>query len=374
MPNLGATESALQSSVKEISKQERVSEEGPVNRAVRVGLVGATGYAGRELISLLVRHPAARLVRLMSSGRRHKEPVPVEQIHPSFRGELSLSCIPLEEGEQVAEEMDLVFLGTPPEVSIRLVPKLLRRGLRVIDLSGGFRLQDPEIYPRWYGFEHGAPEYLKDAVYGVTELNPERVAAANFVSNPGCYATSAILALAPLLQAGWISEQAEMICDAKSGVSGAGREPNPETHFVEVNENCRAYGLFHHRHVPEILQALALEQEQFRFTPHLLPLTRGILSSLYLRLQDKKSRGEISALFQEFYGGAPLVRIYTDSALPEIKAVQGTNYCDIGFALEESTGRLTVVSCLDNLGKGAAGQAMQNMNLMFGLPQQTGLL
>ena len=358
----------------EIPKQERVSEENSPNRAVRVGLVGATGYAGRELISLLISHPSARLVRLMSSGQRHKQPVPIEQIHPSLRSGLSLFCIPLEEGDLVPEEMDLVLLGTPPEVSIRLVPKLLSRGLRVIDLSGGFRLQDPKIYPRWYGFEHEAPEYLKDAVYGVTELAPAQVAGANFVSNPGCYATSAILALAPLLKAGWISKESEIICDAKSGVSGAGREPKEATCFVEVNESCRAYGLFHHRHVPEILQALGLGQEQFRFTPHLLPLTRGILSSLYLRLEDKKSQGEILALFQGFYEGAPLVRIYTDSALPEIKAVQGTNYCDIGFALEESTGRLTVVSCLDNLGKGAAGQAIQNMNLMFGLPQQTGLL
>ena len=363
----------MKSELKEISKSENLANQAAPADVIRVGLVGATGYAGRELIALLGRHPAARLTSLMSSGRRHTEPVPIEKIHPSLRGEVSISCVPLEEGALQAETQDVIFLGTPPEVSMELAPRLLERGLRVVDLSGAFRLQDTRRYPTWYGFEHTSREHLKQAIYGVPELDGEAVAGARLVSNPGCYATAIILALAPLVQSGWLKREAEIICDAKSGVSGAGRAPSEKTHYVETNESCSAYGLFRHRHVPEILQALSLKQEEFRFTPHLLPLTRGILASLYLRLDGKRSRDEVSGLCQTFYKGAPLIRFYEDSALPEIKAVQGTNYCDIGFSLEAATGRLTVISCIDNLGKGAAGQALQNMTLMFGLPQETGL-
>ncbi len=368
----------MKSELEEISKSKNLTQAatsaGRVRAdVIRVGLVGATGYAGRELLALLGRHPGARVTRLMSSGRRHTEPLPIEKIHPSLRGEVSIPCHPLEEGALRPETQDVVFLGTPPEVSMELAPRLVERGLRVVDLSGAFRLQDIGQYPIWYGFEHTATEHLKQAVYGVPELDGEAVAAARFVANPGCYATAIILALAPLVQSGWLLPQTEIICDAKSGVSGAGRAPSEKTHYVEANESCSAYGLFRHRHVPEILQTLNLKQEGFRFTPHLVPLTRGILASLYLRLDGKRSREEVAGLFKKFFKSASMVRFYEDSTLPEIKAVQGTNYCDIGFSLEAATGRLTVVSCIDNLGKGAAGQALQNMNLMFGLPEETGL-
>jgi len=194
------------------------------------------------------------------------------------------------------------------------------------------------------------------------------------LSNPGCYATSVILALSPLLRSEWVDISAGIISDSKSGASGAGRTPSGKLHFPEVNENCRAYGLFTHRHVPEMLQALDIGEKDFIFTPHLLPVTRGILSTVYVRLNARRTLGEVAALFKRFYAPSPLLRVYEDGALPELQAVANTQYADIGFALDEETRRLIIVSALDNLGKGAAGQAVQNMNLMFGLPQESGLI
>jgi N-acetyl-gamma-glutamyl-phosphate reductase len=271
--------------------------------------------------------------------------------------------------------IDLVFLATPHETSLDLVPSLLKRGLRVVDLSGAFRLKDANAYPRWYGFQHQAATELEQAAYGLSELNATEIRNARLVSNPGCYATSIILALAPLLRAGWAIASEGIICDAKSGASGAGRAPSERLHFAEVNENCRAYSLFNHRHVPEILQTLQLEERDFIFTPHLLPITRGILSTVYVRLATSRTLEQVVSLFRSFYAHAPLVRIYSDGALPEVQAVAHTNYTDIGFALDSAGGstRLIIISALDNLGKGAAGQAIQNMNLMYGFAEETAL-
>jgi N-acetyl-gamma-glutamyl-phosphate reductase len=344
---------------------------------VRVAIAGATGYAGRELIALLSRHPFARIDRLMSSGRGDNQPFPIEQSHPALRGLTPIACRPLRVEEISKSELDVVFLCTPHEVSHELAPALLEGGLRVVDLSGAFRLNDSSAYPRWYGFEHHALAILEEAVYGITELNAAAIQEARLVANPGCYATSVILALAPLLRAGWADVAAGIISDSKSGASGAGRATSEKLQFVEVNENCRAYGLFSHRHVPEMLQTLNLEAQDFTFTPHLLPITRGLLSTIYVRLAASapaRSVEEVAALFRDFYADAPLVRVYGDGALPEIQAVAHTNYTDIGFALDPAARRLIIVSALDNLGKGAAGQAIQNMNLMFGFPQETGLL
>jgi N-acetyl-gamma-glutamyl-phosphate reductase len=340
---------------------------------VRVEVAGATGYVGRELISLLTRHPGAELTRLTSSGRGQKQALPVEQSHPALRGKALCAIQALRLEELVPSEVDLVLLATPHETAHDMVPTLLERGLRVIDLSGAFRLKDSSAYARWYGFEHRAAEALAQAVYGLTELNRENIRKARLVSNPGCYATSVILALAPLLEAGWVDVAAGIVCDAKSGASGAGRAPSEKLQFVEVNENCRAYGLFHHRHVPEMLQALGLEEARLTFTPHLLPVNRGILSTVYLRLAKRWAEDDVVGLFREFYAHAPLVRVYDGGALPEVQAVAHTNYADLGFALDAPTGRLIVVSALDNLGKGAAGQAIQNLNLMFGFPEETAL-
>ncbi len=350
---------------------------------VRAAVVGASGYVGRELLTLLARHPNARVVRLISSDLKGKSPFPIERVHPTLRGRFPEPCLPLNlEGSAgsdlletlAASEADVAFLATPHETSHEIVPRLLDSGLRVIDLSGAFRLKSGKAYPQWYGFEHRASQALAGAVYGLPELDQGAIAQASLVSNPGCYATSVILALAPLLRAGWVDVSAGIISDSKSGASGAGRAPSQKLHFPEVNENCRAYGLFSHRHVPEMLQALDIEEENFIFTPHLLPITRGILSTVYLRLNGRRTLGQVVSLFTEFYAPSPLVRVYEDGSLPEIQAVANTQFTDLGFALDEATGRLIVVSALDNLGKGAAGQAVQNMNLMFGFPQELGLI
>jgi N-acetyl-gamma-glutamyl-phosphate reductase len=271
-------------------------------------------------------------------------------------------------------DVDLVFLATPHKAAHDVVPALLERGLRVVDLSAAFRLTGPNDYPRWYGFEHSAAGALREAVYGSPELYAGDIRKARLVANPGCYATSVILALAPLLRTGWVNLRAGIICDAKSGVTGAGRTPSERFHFPEVNESLRAYSLFHHRHVPEMLQVLGLEEKDFIFTPHLLPINRGILSTTYLRLAERRTHEQLISLYRSFYTHAPLVRVYDEGALPEIQAVAHTNYFDVGFALDPATDRLIVISALDNLGKGAAGQAVQNMNLMCGFQQETALL
>jgi len=351
--------------------------------SVRAAVLGASGYVGRELLTLLARHPNASVVRLISSDLDGKRPFPIEQAHPTLRGRFSVPCLPLNleglAGSEVLEtvaasEVDVIFLATPHETSHEIVPRLLDSGLRVIDLSGAFRLKDTGAYPRWYGFEHRTSEALADAVYGLPELDQGAIAQSKLVSNPGCYATSVILALAPLLRSGWVDVSAGIISDSKSGASGAGRAPSGKLHFPEVNENCRAYGVFSHRHVPEMLQALDIGEKDFLFIPHLLPITRGILSTVYVRLNGQRTLDQVVSLFRQFYEPSPLVRVYEGGSLPEILAVAHTQFVDLGFALDEATRRLIVVSALDNLGKGAAGQAVQNMNLMFGFPQELGLV
>jgi N-acetyl-gamma-glutamyl-phosphate reductase len=356
-----------------VVERESSKQDGVAARAVRAAIVGATGYVGRELVTLLARHPYARVARLMSSGRGGQEAQPLEQFHAALRGR-GLICHPLRPEELDGAELDVAFLATPHKVSHDVAPQLIECGVRVVDLSGAFRLEDAGAYPRWYGFEHHATAALGHAVYGLPELNAPAVRTARLVSNPGCYATSIILALAPLAVAGWLDLATGVVCDSKSGASGAGRAPSDGLHFVEVNENCRAYGLFRHGHVPEILQTLGLEEGGFTFTPHLLPITRGILSTSYVRLAQHRTLEEVIALYRDFYVRAPLVRVYDDGRLPEIQAVAHTNNADLGFALDVLTRRLVIVSALDNLGKGAAGQAVQNMNLMYGFAEETGLV
>ena len=342
------------------------------SRIVRVAVAGATGYAGLELLRLLSRHPQARVTRLMSSGRDGKKEFPIENSHPSLRGKFSVPCQPLSVEALPSSDVDVVFLATPHETALEIAPQLLEHDLRVVDLSAAFRLKDAAAYPRWYGFEHNADAELKEAIYGVTELNPAGIAKARLVANPGCYATSVILPLAPVLQHGWIDIKAGIISDSKSGASGAGRGVSEKLHFVEVNENCRAYGLFNHRHVPEMLQALNLSEKDFIFTPHLLPITRGILSTIYVRLSKSRSQEKVVALYRDFYAGAPFVRVL-DNGVPEIQSVAQTNYTDIGFSIDGDSTRMIIVSALDNLIKGAAGQAIQNMNVMFGFAEGTAL-
>jgi N-acetyl-gamma-glutamyl-phosphate reductase len=268
----------------------------------------------------------------------------------------------------------LVFLATPPEVSIELAPAMLEAGAKVVDLSGAFRLRTVENYARWYKEEHTQPALLAEAVYGLPEFFREPVRRARLVSNPGCYPTAANLAIQPLIEAGVVDRSAGIVCDAKSGVSGAGRKPSLKTSFCEVTENFSAYSIFNHRHVPEVLLTSGLEEAEFSFTAHLLPLDRGILETIYFHVQPGCDSDSVVRVYENRYRGEPFVRVYDPGHFPDLRAVRHTNYCDIGVKVDSATRRAVVVSAIDNLVKGAAGQAVQNMNLMLGYPETEGIL
>jgi N-acetyl-gamma-glutamyl-phosphate reductase len=346
-----------------------------MNDPLRVAVVGATGYAGYELARLLLRHPQIEKPTFYLRDA-HADVRCLTELYPQLRGWGEAPCKPLSVEAIAKSGADVAFLSTPHEASLELVPKLLDANpkLRVVDLSGAFRFHEPGTFESWYKLEPAAREILSEAVYGLPELYGEALPGARLVANPGCYPTSVILGLRPLVEAGWIDRARGIVCDCKSGVSGAGKEPKRETHFVEVNENFRAYGLFTHRHTPEVAEHLGLAGGDFVFTTHLLPLERGILSTLYVWLNPSRKADEIEALYRKFFAGRPIMRLLPAGRLPELQHVAHTNFCDIGFALDSSGERLVIVSCLDNLGKGAAGQAVQNLNGMYGYPETAGLL
>jgi N-acetyl-gamma-glutamyl-phosphate reductase len=273
-----------------------------------------------------------------------------------------------------AAGVDVVFLATPAEVSMALAPQMLGAGAKVVDLSGAFRLQTVENYKRWYKEEHTAPDLLREAAYGLPEFCRARIPGARLVANPGCYPTAANLAIRPLVDAGVIEAGGSVICDAKSGVSGAGRKPSLKTSFCEVTENYSVYSVLDHRHVPEVLMTSGLEEAQFVFTAQLLPLHRGILETIYFRSSKIRSAKELLAVYEQRYAGEAFVRLYDPPSLPDLAGVARTNFCDIGVRFDAATGRGVVVAAIDNLVKGAAGQAVQNMNLLFGLGETEGLL
>jgi N-acetyl-gamma-glutamyl-phosphate reductase len=338
----------------------------------RVAVVGATGYAGFELASLLLRHPGVS--KPIFYLRESAKPVNcLTEIFPQLRGWGEAPCRTYSVDAIAASGASVVFLATPHEASIEMVPQLLNAGLRVVDLSGAFRFHKAETFTQWYQLPAPDPALLTEAVYGLPELYSDALPGARLVANPGCYPTSVILGLRPLVDAGWISMDRGIVCDCKSGATGAGKEPKRELHFVEVDENFRAYGAFTHRHTPEVTEHLGLDSADVMFSPHLLPLARGILSTLYVWLDGRRDASEIEALYRKFYAGRPMVRLWPAGKLPELQHVAHTNFCDIGFALDRSGERLMVVSCLDNLGKGAAGQAVQNMNGMLGFQEAVGL-
>ncbi len=335
------------------------------NRA-RVAVVGAGGYAGYELARLLLRHPhVEKPIFYLRNGQAG--PRCLTELFPQLRGWGEAPCRPYSVDAIARSGARIVFLATPAEASLELAPALVAAGLRVVDLSGAFRFHDPDVFCRWYQLSAPPRELLEEAVYGLPELDGGRgeIRKARMLANPGCYATSVILGLCPLVEAGWIDAHRGIACDCKSGASGAGKEPKRETHFVEVNENFRAYGVFTHRHTPEITEHLGVKQSDLIFTTHLLPLERGILSTLSLWLAEPRAPEEIEALYRERYAAWPLVRIWPAGRLPELRHVARTNFCDIGFALAPEGRRMVIVCCLDNLGKGAAGQAVQNMNEML---------
>lgn len=346
-----------------------------MNDTARVAVVGATGYAGFELARLLLRHPKIEKP-VFYLRDAHASVRCLTELFPQLRGWGEAPCQPLSVEAIAKSGAEAAFLSTPHEASLELVPELLAVNpqLRIVDLSGAFRFRESETFTHWYNLPGPSASMLSDAVYGLPELYGDALPQARLVANPGCYSTSVILGLRPLVDSGWINPARGVVCDCKSGVSGAGKEPKRETHFVEVNENFRAYNLFAHRHSPELAEHLGLAQQDFVFTTHLLPLERGILSTLYVWLSAPRQVHEIDALYRQFYAGRPLVRVLPSGRLPELAHVAHTNFCDIGFALDPSGERLVVVSCLDNLGKGAAGQAVQNFNGMFGYPETAGLI
>lgn len=344
---------------------------------MRVAIVGSTGYGGVELIRFLLQHPHVNITSVISSSTAG---VPLADGFPHLTDIITdlLDGIDI---DLIKSKADLVFTATPSGVSTELVPKLLKAGLKVIDLSGDFRLKSPGEYEQWY--KHTAPEqtYLDQAVYGLVEMGGESVRDVDFISNPGCYPTAASLGLIPLLKADWIDRDS-IVIDAKSGVSGAGRGLSLNVHYAEINENFKAYKINKHQHIPEIEQVLsdvAEEPVRITFTTHLVPMTRGIMCTMYAKLksvvgQPLVSEQEVVDLYRHFYKGRRFVRIRNVGKWPATKEVAGSNYCDIGFAVDNRTGRITIVSVIDNVVKGAAGQAIQNMNLMMGWEESTGLL
>jgi len=293
---------------------------------------------------------------------------------PRVRGVRRIPQIPCTAEAVRAEALGLVFLATPPEVSMELAPAMLEAGARIVDLSGAFRLRTPENYTAWYHAKHTEPALLAEAAYGLPEFCRERIPAARLVANPGCYPTAANLAIRPLLEAGVVDRAAGIVCDAKSGVSGAGRKAALKTSFCEVIENFSAYSVLKHRHVPEVLMISGLEEREFSFTAQLLPLDRGILETIYFRASVATSAEELVGIYEKRYAGEPFVRIYEPGYFPDLRAVARTNFCDIGAFFDDKTGRAVVVSAIDNLTKGAAGQAVQNMNLMLGYGETEALL
>ena len=337
----------------------------------QIAVVGVTGYTGFELARILVRHPAVKSPVFYVRETQGKKCL--AELFPQLRGVGEASLRSLSVSEITSSNAGIAFLATPHEVSAEIAPALLQAGLRVVDLSGAFRFRSADTFASWYKLPTPHASWLSEAVYGLPELYAAEIASARLIANPGCYATSVILALRPLAEAGLIAEGSSVVCDCKSGASGAGKDPRRDLHFVEVDENFKAYNLFSHRHTPEILEHTGLPEDRLVFSTHLLPLARGILSTIYVTLGAAYSAEAIETIFRKFYAGRSLVRIWPAGSLPELQHVAHTNFCDIGFSLDNSGKRLIVVSCLDNLGKGAAGQAVQNFNLMSGIEEQTAL-
>jgi N-acetyl-gamma-glutamyl-phosphate reductase len=346
---------------------------------LRTAVLGVSGYSGGELVRLLLDHPRLAAHPPLLLGRAGSETIALTALQPQLSGlpnADSLSVVPFSLKLLTDEQIDILFLATPHEQSREDVPAILATGIRVIDLSGAWRLQheaNRAVYKLTDADPALAASIQHEAVYGSPELHGPAIARARLVANPGCYATSVILALAPLLRAGLVDLDHGIICDSKSGVSGAGKAPTPGTHFMYAADNLSAYSVFGHRHTGELLEQLHLTNDQIQFTPHLLPIPRGILSTIYVRLASPASIISMQSCFDTFYTGTPMVRVRRSPTLPQIQHVVRTSFCDLGFQLSPDGTRLVIVSCLDNLLKGAASQAVQNMNLMAAFPESEGL-
>jgi len=338
---------------------------------IRVAVVGGTGYAGAELVRLLSGHPHVELTMITS---RQYEGQPFSDIYPAMAGIVNLTCRAFSE-EAVSKAADVVFTALPHKVSMGVVPGLIDQGKKVIDLSADFRFKDPALYEAWYDESHQTKDLLETAVYGLPEIYFNDIQKASLVGNPGCYPTSVLLPLLPLIKAPFIDPDT-VIADSKSGTSGAGRSVSLTTHFCEVNEAFKAYNVAAHRHNPEMDEVLSLfagRTIHITFTPHLVPITRGMLTTIYVGLKEDVSTRDVASFLDSFYADKPFVRICPMSRFPNTMYVRGTNYCDIGFHVAERTKRLILISAIDNLVKGASGQAVQNMNIMLGFAETAGL-
>ncbi|MBO8129505.1 MAG: N-acetyl-gamma-glutamyl-phosphate reductase [Peptococcaceae bacterium] len=338
---------------------------------IKVGIIGATGYTGAELVRLLSGHKEAQMVGLTSRTYKGE---PFWKVYPHLRRYTSLECEELHLAGLI-DRVDVIFTALPHGHAMEVAVEVSRRGKVLIDLGADFRLRDARVYEEWYRVEHTAPDLLGQAVYGLPELNRNEIKNAWLIANPGCYPTAAQLALAPLLARDLV-EPDSVIIDAKSGVSGAGRKTSLTTHYAETNENFRAYNVGIHRHTPEIEQELgriAGRDMRVSFTPHLVPMTRGILATVYVKLKKFKDGDELQAIFEDYYQGESFIRVLPAGMLPQTKAVAGSNYCDLGVVADPRTGRAVVLAAIDNLVKGASGQAIQNMNIIFGIKETEGL-
>jgi N-acetyl-gamma-glutamyl-phosphate reductase len=355
-----------------------------MKKTVQTAIVGVTGYAGAELARLLLHHPRLHGKPPVFAGRvegkdLERGGIPLAEIHPQLGDNNGSSELKLEPFSwELLNELgvDVLFLATPHELSREWVPEALKRGMRVIDLSGAWRLTDPANRAVYAFADEGSGQAAAtqaQAVYGMPELHRKQIAGARLIANPGCYATSIILPLRPLVAAGLVDLEHGIVADAKSGVSGAGKAPTARTHFMYAADNLSAYGVFAHRHTGELLEQIGVSGEEIIFTPHLLPIPRGILSTIYVRFKNAQTRESVMRVYREFFAGSPMVRLY-EKTLPQIQYSVRTNYADIGFQLDAGGKRAIIVSCLDNLLKGAAGQAVQNFNLIAGWQESEGLL
>jgi N-acetyl-gamma-glutamyl-phosphate reductase len=339
-------------------------------KAINVSVIGASGYGGAEAVRLLATHPHVQLVHVTAET---KKGAAMSSLYPNLRGFVDQMMIEADP-ERIGRDSDVTIVSLPSGMAMALVPELLKQGSKVIDVAADFRLKQAELYPQWYKVTHSAPEYLSEAVYGLSELHRDAIIRARLVADPGCYPAASILALMPLLRAGKVRLQG-IVIDAKSGVSGAGRGGGGGLGFSETNENVKAYSVVGHNHTAEIeqeLSGIAGTSVQVVFTPHLIPMTRGILVTAYAPLATDLSEPEALGLYQQAYAREPFIRVL-DSMLPETKATLGSNFCDVAVKVNQRAGMVIAIAAIDNLGKGAAGQAVQNLNLMCGLPEETGL-
>ena len=338
---------------------------------VNVGIIGATGYAGAEIVRLILGHDDAKVVWY---GSKSYVDTPYADVYGSMFELVDEKCL-AEDMDLLADKADVIFTATPQGKCSTMVNEDLLNKVKVIDLSADFRIKDVARYEKWYGIKHGSPRFLKEAVYGLPELNRKDIKDARLIANPGCFPTCSILSVYPAVKSGMIDPDS-IIIDAKSGTTGAGRGAKVQNLYCEVNENIKAYGVTTHRHTPEIEDQLGLAAGQdikLNFTPHLVPMERGILVTAYANLTGNVTYDEMKKIYDETYANEKFVRVIGDSRVPETRYVKGSNYGDVGFRIDERTGRIIMMGAIDNLVKGAAGQAVQNMNLMFGLPEDEGI-